>query len=51
MAGPPTQEQAYQFLLQQELENIEVSESSANKFAGKTHFINDGLRLERDQCV
>jgi hypothetical protein len=46
-AGPPTQDKAYKSLLLQELEN----RSSPNKSVGRIQFVNDGLRLERDQCV
>jgi hypothetical protein len=46
-AGPPTQDKAYKSLLLQELEN----KSSPNKSVGRIQFVNDGLRLERDQCV
>jgi hypothetical protein len=44
--GPPTQAKAYKNLLQHELESM-----SSTMLFGKTLFVNDGLRLERDQCV
>ena len=43
--GPPTQEKAYKMLLQKQLED---ALSGKEKF-GIVKFINDGLRLERDQ--
>jgi hypothetical protein len=48
--GPPTQEKAYKSLLQHELQ-CQLHESTANKSVGITHFVNDGLRLEHDQCI
>ena len=44
--GPPTQAKAYKTLLQHELES-----TSSTMLFGKTLFVNDGLGLERDQCV
>ena len=46
LTGPPTQGKAYKTLLQQELES-----ASSTMLFGKTSFVNDGLGLERDQCV
>lgn len=45
--GPPTQAKAYKALLAAEME-AELSGSGA---IGAAHFVNNGLRLERDQCV
>jgi hypothetical protein len=45
--GPPIQEKAYKALLAAEME----AELSGNGAVGAAHFINNGLRLERDQCV
>lgn len=45
--GPPTQEKAYKALLATEME----ATVSASGTVGASHFINNGLRLERDQCV
>jgi len=44
--GPPTQQKAYKALLASEAEAHDTSEHDA---MGAVHFINDGLRLERDQ--
>lgn len=46
-SGPPTQKKAYKALLTAEMQ-AELSESG---IVGPAHFINNGLRLERDQCV
>ena len=43
--GPPTQKQAYQALLQKEIEDVLAGTGTG----GCTQFINDGLQLERDQ--
>lgn len=43
--GPPTQKQAYQALLQKEIEGVLAGTGTG----GCTQFINDGLQLERDQ--
>jgi hypothetical protein len=45
--GPPTQEKAYKALLAAEME----AELSGSGTVGAAHFINNGLRLERDQCA
>jgi len=44
--GPPTQGKAYKALLASEAEAYGTSGHDA---IGAVHFINDGLRLERDQ--
>jgi hypothetical protein len=43
--GPPTQAKAYKVLLEKEIEN----QFSGRGNFGDAHFINTGLRLERDQ--
>ena len=43
--GPPTQKQAYQALLQKEIEDVLAGTGTG----GCTQFINNGLQLERDQ--
>ena len=45
--GPPTQSKAYKALLAAEM----AAELSGSGTIGAAHFINTGLRLERDQCV
>ena len=45
--GPPTQEKAYRALLAAELE----AAISGSDTVGAAHVINNGLRLERDQCA
>ena len=45
--GPPTQEKAYRALLAAEWK----AASSGSGTVGAVHVINNGLRLERDQCA
>ena len=45
--GPPTQGKAYKALLAAEME----AKPTGNGAVGAAHFINNALRLERDQCV
>ena len=47
LSGPPTQAKAYKALLSAEMQ----AELSENGLVGPAHFINNGLRLERDQCA
>ena len=44
--GPPTQQKAYKALLASE---VQAHDTSEHDVIGAVHFINDGLRLERDQ--
>lgn len=46
-SGPPTQAKAYKALLAKGMQ----AELPGSGIAGPAHFINNGLRLERDQCV
>ena len=47
LSGPPTQAKAYKVLLAEEMQ----AELSGSGIVGPAHFINTGLRLERDQCI
>jgi len=47
ITGPPSQDKAYKTLLEKEVEN----EFSGKGHIGDAHFINVGLRLERDQYM
>ena len=46
VSGPPSQQKAYKALLASE---AKAHNTSGRGAIGAVHFINDGLRLERDQ--